>query len=332
LQFASVIIRTGTGDILSIIGGAGEEVGQFNHALDARRPIGSLVKPFIYLSALSVPLNYNLLTDVEDRDITLKLDNGQVWMPDNYDNTSHGTVRLYDALRHSYNLAAVHVGLDLGLDKVIATLHQSGINRKLSAFPSVLLGAVELTPLEVAQMYQTIANGGFQSPLNSISAVLDSDAKPLQRYGLQVKQSLDPRPVFLVNHALTMVVESGTARSLKDELGVKIPLAGKTGTTNDLRDSWFAGFGDNLLAVVWVGYDDNRPTRYTGASGALKVWAAMMKRTGITPVHLAAPEGINWLARHEGIIRLMCPDLPRLPYISGYVPKEQNACYYAEAQ
>ena len=327
LQMAAVIVRIGTGDILSLIGGSHADPGNFNRALDARRPIGSLIKPIIYLTALSAPHEYNLLTPLADTNVTLKLENGTVWKPDNYDKTSHGMVYLYDALKHSYNLATVHLGLQLGLDKVIGTLHKAGIDRNLEKFPSLLLGSVELTPMEVTQMYQTIANGGFQSPLNSISAVLDSADKPLQRFGLQVEQTLAPAPVFLVNHILGTVVAGGTARSLQTTMADKLPLAGKTGTTNDLRDSWFAGFGDNLLAVTWIGYDDNHPTRFTGATGALQLWAAMMRDSGIQPVNFIAPEDIGWLSRHKVMFNGNCPDLPLLPYITNHKPSDNTGCY-----
>ena len=327
LQMAAVIVRIGTGDVLALIGGSEADPGGFNRALDARRPIGSLIKPLIYLAALSIPAEFNLLTPLEDSKVSLTQANGSVWSPDNFDKTSHGTVYLYDALKHSYNLATVRLGLRVGLDKVIAKLHQAGVEQKLEKFPSLLLGTVELTPMEVAQMYQTLANGGFRSPLNSISAVLDNDNHPLQRYGLQVEQRLEPAPVFLVNQVLTEVVAGGTARSLQTTLGDKLPLAGKTGTTNDLRDSWFAGFGDNLLAVSWVGYDDNRPTRFTGATGALRLWAAMMRDSGIQPVNFIKPEDISWLTRHTGLLSGNCPDLPALPFIANYKPDDSTGCY-----
>lgn len=327
LQMAAVIVRTGTGDILSLIGGSDENLGEFNRALEARRPIGSLIKPFIYLAALSAPERWHFLSPLEDQPLTLKLKNGVIWSPDNYDNTSHGTVFLYEALQHSYNQATVRLGLQVGIDKIIATLRQAGINRDIADYPSLLLGALEMTPLEVAQLYQTIANGGFQAPLNSISAVLDRDNVPLRRYGLKVKQALDPAPVFLVSQILASVVNGGTARALKAGFGDRLPLAGKTGTTNDLRDSWFVGFGDNLLAAAWLGYDNNRPTPFTGATGALQLWAAMLRDAGIQPVNFIAPEDIKWLTRQGGLFTGDCPDLPRLPYISSHEPSNSAGCY-----
>lgn len=327
LQMAAVILRIGTGDVLAVIGGRDVDMEGFNRALDARRQIGSLIKPLIYVTALSSPAEYNLLTHIDDEKITVPLQDGTVWAPRNYDREEHGEINLYTALQNSYNLASVRLGMQVGVDKVIKLLHESGVREDISKYPSLLLGSIGLSPLEVSQIYQTIANGGFQVPLNSISAVLDSNNKPLQRYGLKVNQVLKPTADFLLNHILAAVITHGTAKSLSTKLADRLPLAGKTGTTNDLRDSWFAGFGNNLLAVTWLGYDDNRPTPFTGATGALQVWAAMMKRIDIQPVKFVAPEGISWLTRKHGLFSGDCPDMENVPYISGYEPKFSWFCY-----
>ena len=331
LQMATVVLQIGTGDVLAVIGGRDTDMEGFNRALDARRQIGSLIKPLIYLAALSSPDKYNLLTRIDDKKVAIPQDDGTVWEPKNFDREEHGQVYLYEALEHSYNLASVRLGMQVGLDKVIDLLHKAGIKDDISKYPSLLLGSLGLTPLEVAQIYQTLANGGFQVPLNSISSVLDSNNKPLQRYGLEVNQAMDPDPIFLVDHILSAVVNDGTARSLKTTLADRLPLAGKTGTTNDLRDSWFAGFGDNLLAVTWLGYDNNRPTPFTGAAGALQVWSAVMKRIDIQPVKFIAPEDIRWLTRKHGWFSGRgCPDMEKVPYISNYEPQYRRACYSNE--
>jgi len=327
LQMAAVVLGIGTGDVLSVIGGRDMDMEGFNRAVDARRPIGSLIKPLIYLAALSAPDRYSLLSRIDDGKISISQSDGTTWEPKNFDREEHGEVYLIDALKNSYNLASVRLGMQVGLDEVISLLHKTGIHEEISKYPSLLLGSVELSPLEVSQIYQTIANGGFQVPLNSINAVLDSNNKPLQRYGLQVNQAMPPAPVFLLNHILSAVVEDGTARSLSSALADRLPLAGKTGTTNDLRDSWFAGFGDNLLAVTWLGYDDNYPTPFTGASGALQVWAAMMKNIAIQPVNFIAPEEISWLKRKHGLFSVGCPDMEMVPYITNHEPQYRKTCY-----
>ncbi|MCH7694931.1 MAG: penicillin-binding protein 1B [Proteobacteria bacterium] len=315
LQMAAVILRIGTGEIIALIGGRDKHVNGFNRALDAKRPIGSLIKPAIYLAALSKPEKYNILTLIDDVPIEIKQSDGRVWKPRNYDRKSHGQVSLIDALKNSYNLAAVRLGMSVGLANVIKTLRDTGIQSSIKAYPSLLLGALELSPVEVSQMYQTIANGGFQVPLNSIRAVLDSQARPLQRYALQIRQTLDPAPVFLTNFLLSEVVRSGTGKSLHKAMGEDKSLAGKTGTTNDLRDSWFVGFGDDLLAVIWLGRDDNQPAKYTGAGGAMQLWAEMMKVVKVQALTQIAPESISWLKVATKKQSKYCTDLARLPYI-----------------
>lgn len=325
LQTAAVIIRISTGEVLSLLGGVREQPGNFNRALDAMRPVGSLIKPAVYVTALSDADKYNLLSSIDDTPLSLPQQDGGVWRPDNFDHISHGRVSLLEALKNSYNLASVRLGMELGLGRVIQTLHDMGIKREIPRFPSLLLGSVELAPIEVSQMFQTIANGGFRVPINAIREVLDNADKPLQRYGLKVQQTLDPAPVFLLNFILSEVTLNGTAKSLQQSMeGIR--LAGKTGTTNDLRDSWFAGFGDDLLAVVWLGYDSNKPTRFTGASGALQIWAGMMKSLNIKPLHLVPPQNIHWFPLRVGIFRRSCPGLEAVPYIDDHKPSSIDAC------
>lgn len=325
LQTAAVIVRISTGEVLTLLGGVREKPGDFNRALDARRPIGSLIKPAIYFTALSAANKYNLLSGVDDTPISLPQQDGSVWQPDNFDHLNHGRVTLLEALKNSYNLASVRLGMELGVGRVIGTLHDMGIEGEIKPYPSLLLGSVELAPVDVSQMFQTIANGGFRVPINTIREVLDNADKPLQRYDLQVKQALDPAPVFLVDFILSEVTQSGTAKSLQQTMeGIR--LAGKTGTTNDLRDSWFAGFGDDLLAVVWLGYDSNSPTRFTGASGALQIWAGIMKSLHIKPLHLTPPENIHWYPLRIGLLRRTCPGLEAVPYIGDNKPSSIDAC------
>jgi penicillin-binding protein 1B len=325
LQTAAAVVRISTGEVVVLLGGDRERPGNFNRALDAKRPIGSLIKPAIYLTALSKGDQYNLLSGIDDIPLSVAQQDGSMWQPDNFDHIHHGKVSLLEALKNSYNLASVRLGLDLGLDAVIETLHNMGIAREIVPFPSLLLGSLELSPIEVSQLFQTLANGGFRVPINVIREVLDNDDRPLQRYGLQVQQTLDPDPVFLLNFILTQVTRTGTAKSLQQTMG-GITLAGKTGTTNDLRDSWFAGFGDDLMAVVWLGYDSNRPTHFTGATGALQLWAGMMKALNIKPLQMVAPENIHWYRLTTGILRGACPGLEAVPYSGDRIPAPLDSC------
>jgi penicillin-binding protein 1B len=215
-----------------------------------------------------------------------------VWRPENYDRISHGRVALYTALANSYNLATVRLGLEVGLSEIIATLNALGYPGTIEPYPSLLLGAVEMSPLEVAQFYQTIASGGFFQPLRSIRAVLDSEDRLLTRSGLDVEQRFAPELMFLLTHALQRVMEEGTGSGYTPT--ASRAYAGKTGTSDDLRDSWFAGFSGDRLAVVWLGRDDNKTTNLTGASGALRVWGRLMQGLNGAPLEQTEPAGISW--------------------------------------
>ena len=294
LQTALVLVSQHDGEVLALLGDRNREKNAFNRALDAKRPIGSLIKPAIYLTALNDPSKYHVLSRLDDSPLTLKQANGKKWQPKNYDNRSHGQVPLIRSIAKSYNLATVRLGMKLGLDKVIKTLRNLGITSDIPELPSLLLGSIDLSAYEVTQMYQTIASSGLQIPLKTVRAVLDSNGQPLKRYDLAISEYMKPESVFLTQYLLTEVVQHGTAKRLKRELPSLMPLAGKTGTTNALRDSWFAGFGDRLLGVVWVGRDDNKPTRLTGSTGAMQVWLRMMKQIKPIPLMLLPPEEIEW--------------------------------------
>ncbi len=328
LEGAALVTEPSSGEILAVVGGRNARFAGFNRALNAVRPIGSLIKPAIYLAALELPGRYTLITPLDDSPLTLKWPNGDSWSPANYDGESHGEVPLYLALAHSYNLATVRLGLQLGVEEVLDTVQRLGVYRPLNSYPSVLLGAAELTPLEVAQMYQTIANGGFRSPLRAIREVLTAGGEPLQRYPLDIEQAADPGAVYLLGRALQAVAREGTARILDRELG-ELEIAGKTGTTDGLRDSWFAGFTGDRLAVVWVGRDDNRSTGLSGSSGALLVWRDMIRSLRTQPLQLVAPQGVHqvWVEPWIGLrSREQCPGAVWLPFISGSEPEEYSGC------
>lgn len=321
LETAGIISSTETGEILALFGGRDRDKPGFNRALDARRLIGSLIKPVIYLSALAEPRQYNVLTMLQDAPVRMKQGDGTYWTPDNYDGVAHGIVPLHKALEQSYNLATVRLGLDLGMQRIRKTLKQLGVKENIPDYPSVYLGAVELSPMDIAQLYQTLASNGFQVPLRAIREVLDKNGKPLQRYHLDIQQAVDNKAVFITNFLLTEVVAQGTARSLSARLPTLMPLAGKTGTTNDLRDSWFAGFGDDILGVVWVGRDDNKPTGLTGATGALQVWIDIMQALRPQPLSLSTPDGVKWVHVYGGnAVADDCPGSTAFPFIEPYLP------------
>lgn len=291
LEGAMVITDASTGEVRAMAGSRQPGYTGFNRALHAERQIGSLIKPAVYLAALESP-DFHLASVLSDRPVELKLDNGQIWSPRNYDDEMNGDVYLYDALERSMNLATVDLGMQLGVDKVTKMLTRLGHQKPVQPFPSVLLGAVNMTPLEVAQMYQTLASNGFRSPLRAVEAVTTAGGDPLVWYGIETEQVVDPASVYLLEHAMQGVFERGTGKTAAPRLARSMPLAGKTGTTNDTRDSWFAGFGDDLVGVVWLGYDDNRESGLTGATGALRVWTDMMTLLDIQPRQTLPPADI----------------------------------------
>ncbi|KXJ39498.1 MAG: penicillin-binding protein 1B [Methylothermaceae bacteria B42] len=329
LETSVIVTQQGSGEIVALIGGRDPRNAGFNRALDSVRPVGSLIKPAVYLTALEQPERYTIVSPLEDKPVTLKNPDGSVWRPKNYDHKTHGTVPLYQALVHSYNLATIHLGLKLGLSHIAQTLHRLGVERSVKLYPSMLLGAASMTPLDVTQMYQTLANQGFATPLRAIHAVLSNDNEPLQRYPLTIRQTIDPAPVFILNTILQQVVREGTGASAYSILPKDFTVAGKTGTTNDLRDSWFAGFSGDYLAVAWIGHDDNRPTRLTGARGALQLWALLMRKISRQPLLLTQPDDIEWVWI-DTATRLRadetCPHARRLPFVIGSAPKETSPC------
>ncbi len=272
LEGAVIIAEPNSGDVIAVVGGREVGAGGFNRALDAHRPIGSLVKPAIYLTALESG-RYNAASILEDAPIELKLGDGSIWAPQNFTREVYGPVPMARALAESLNLATVHLGLELGVPKVIATLGELGLDIHPQPNPSLLLGALDLTPLEVVQMYTALANGGFRARLRAVRAVLDEHGAPLKRFGVQIEAAAPPAAVYALDRMLTLVTTHGTGRGATAHLPAGTVVAAKTGTSSDTRDSWFAGFTGNYLAVVWVGYDDNRVTGLTGAGGALPVWA-----------------------------------------------------------
>ena len=326
LQAAGIFVQSSSGAVLSLAGDRNADYVGFNRAMHARRPIGSLVKPFVYYTALTEPQQYSLISRVSDSDISVKQADGSFWRPDNYDGRNHGQVSLLEALVKSYNKATVRLGREVGLERVIATIKEAGAGNGIKPYPALLLGSLELTPLQVSQLYQTLANGGFFVPVNSIREVLDSNGKAVKRYALEVRQALQAEAAFLTSFMLVQAVNHGTGRGLKRIIPAQLPLAGKTGTTNDLRDSWFAGYGDDVTGVVWLGRDDNQPTRFSGASGALRIWANIVKRQGINSIELLPPPGIGSLDAVKLPFAGACIRFPYIPYVLGARPGDIDTC------
>ncbi|UOA08866.1 penicillin-binding protein 1B [Methylobacter sp. S3L5C] len=329
LETAVIVTRRDSGEVTALTSGRENLAGGFNRALDAVRPIGSLIKPAIYLTALEYPEKYTITTRVSDSTIVVKGQNGTDWIPKNYDHREHGSVALHTALAKSYNLATVRVGMDIGVAKVANTLKNMGVTRPLDLFPSLLLGAASLTPIEVTQMYQTLAGDGFSTPIKSIRAVVDTDGKQLQSYPFTVKQAVDPAATYIINTMLQEVMHEGTGRSAYSSFPENYGLAGKTGTTNDAKDSWFAGYTGDYLSVVWIGRDDNKSIGLTGSTGALPIWTSLMQQISTQPVNLFPPDNVNlvWVEPGSGLLtRKGCGGGKEYPYISGSEPTAYSNC------
>jgi len=303
LEGAVVVTTPQSGDVVAIVGGRDVGYDGFDRALDARRSMGSLVKPFIYLTALESG-RYNAATVVQDAPIDMKLANGTHWKPENFTRQVYGPVPVVRALAESLNLATVGVGLNLGLPKVAQTLQRFGLPRPPAQVPAMLLGAIDLTPLEAAQLFNGLANGGFHNPLRAVRAVVSAEGKPLKAFPLEVTQVASPEAIYQLNRLLVLVMDHGTGRAARTLLPADLVVAGKSGTSSEYRDSWFAGFSGAHLAVVWVGYDDDEPTGLTGSAGALPVWAHIMAGLGtrswnapmpesLAEVHLEYPTGLR---------------------------------------
>ncbi|TWC40318.1 penicillin-binding protein 1B [Pseudomonas sp. SJZ079] len=329
VEAGMVVSNPETGEVQALIGSRQPRFAGFNRALDAVRPIGSLIKPAIYLTALERPSQYTLTSLLEDQPFSIKGQDGQVWRPQNYDRKAHGTIYLYQGLVNSYNLSTAKLGLELGVPNVLKTLERLGVERKWPAYPSMLLGAGALSPLEVADMYQTLANGGFNTPLRGIRSVLTAEGEPLKRYPYQIQQRFDAGAIYLLQNAMQRTMHEGTGRSVYNQLPRSLALAGKTGTSNDSRDSWFAGFSQDLLAVVWLGRDDNGPTPLTGASGALQVWTDFMRKADPLPLDMPLPDNVvqAWVDANSGRgSDPSCPNAVQMPYIRGSEPVPGIAC------
>lgn len=337
IQGAAVVANVNDGEVQAVVGGRDPRFAGFNRALDAIRPVGSLIKPAVYLTALMRPEQYTLASLLDDGPLDVDMGGGEHWQPQNFDRQSHGVnyagkshqVLLNDALVHSYNIATARLGIALGVPTVIDTLRGLGAERPLTEYPALLLGAANFSPLDMTQVYHTLAAGGFRTPLRAIRAVLTADGQPLQRYPLSVKRAFDTIPVYLLNSSLRAVTREGTGQSLQYYLPKGLVVAGKTGTSDDLRDSWFAGFSDSHVAAVWVGLDDNRPAGLTGSRGALRVWGDILSRLGTRSLSADLPAEIKlaWIDRRNGLLADDdCPYAVQLPFAVGTQPGEYSAC------
>ena len=292
LEGSVVVTAPQSGDVTAVIGGREAGFDGFNRALDARRPIGSLVKPFVYLAAIETG-RYHPASIIQDVPVSIKIPGSPDWQPENFEHDINGPIPMVRGLARSLNLATINLGMDIGLDTVRHSLQRFGIEEDPPRIPSLLLGTFGLTPLDVAQLYTGLANGGFKSNLRAVSAVLSADGKALKAFNLDVAPVAQPDAVFEVQMMMEQVIQRGTGVAAQSILPTGVVVAGKSGTSSDLRDSWFSGFSGNAVAVVWVGYDDDRVTGLTGSTGALNVWDRLLTAIGPTSVSSVMPESLH---------------------------------------
>jgi penicillin-binding protein 1B len=325
-QAALMAVDPRTGEILAMIGGRSYNVSQYNRALTSRRQPGSTFKPFVFLTALEESIDqarpdWTPASLVRDEPATITYED-KVWEPKNYDDYD-GEITWRRAIAMSRNMATIHVGEQVGFDKVAALWRRVNVGTPPAAYPSIALGVFELTPFEVAQAYTLFMNRGSVRPLRAIDRI-DAGGKQLRPPAATLTEVARPETTFLVTNMMRSVLNEGTGASARGN-GFTHDAAGKSGTTNDLRDAWFVGFTPELLAVVWVGFDDNTPVGLTGSQAALPIWTDFMKAAlaGRTNVPFPAPEGISWAEIDRDTGKLALPGCPRTineSFIAGTEP------------
>jgi penicillin-binding protein 1B len=318
LQAAMVVTEIASGEIKALVGDKESGYAGFNRALNAKRPIGSLIKPAIYLAALERHEQFNLATVLEDKKLTVTTDEGEKWQPKNYDGKYRGKVSFIDGLVKSLNIPTVNLGMTLGLRNIADVIFVLGYQQEYILRPSVLLGALDMSPLEVNQFYLPIANNGHTQQGHTINKVVSEQGDTLWRFDDSSTQLFSTQASYLLGYALADVTKRGTAKSLLWRLKGTL-LAGKTGTTNEQRDSWFVGYDNKHLVTTWLGRDDNKPTKYTGSSGALVLFSQFMRKQGVDNLNLQLPKSVTMVSfepKTGNAIDDDCTDNIKLPAIT----------------
>ena len=327
LQGAVLVQHPENGELIAAVGSTQDFTG-FNRTVDAKRQVGSLLKPVIYLSAIESG-RYNWASQIQDAAVNIPVGGDKSWTPKNYSGGEHGVVTLQQALAHSYNLSAVRLGQEFGLSTFSNNLKKFGVTSDIPNYPSAFLGSVNMSPMEMLSIYGNFATGGFKYPTRAIRSVVDANGHVLERFGLNVQQTIDPSAAYILNYGLQQVMRSGTGKVAYNTLSPDLNLAGKSGTTNDTRDSWFAGYSGNYLAVVWLGLDDNKITGLTGSSGALPVWTNVMKQLRQQPVNLRQTDDVQWQWIDSATGHLSaqgCEGAMYIPLMRNNVPRQATVC------
>ncbi|MDU0352903.1 penicillin-binding protein 1B [Paraglaciecola aquimarina] len=328
-EAAMIVTDIDSGEVRSIVGGREANYAGFNRALDAKRAIGSLIKPAIYLTALEQAADYNLATLLMDEPIKLKSTQGKLWQPQNSDKKFRGQVPLLTALSKSLNVPTVTLGMNLGLGTIADTIWRLGVEEEIQLYPAMTLGAVNFSPLQVNQMYQTIANNGRYIPLHSITDIVSPDNTLLWSFEFIPEQRVDEKATYLLNYALHKVTLEGTAKSIKAKFP-NVNMAGKTGTTDDYRDSWFSGFDKNMLITSWIGKDNNQPVNLSGASGAMQLFIGYQQQQEPKSLVRRFPSGLaisHFDNRTGQLSKAGCKDTYSVPAITDALPAVPKKCF-----
>ena len=329
LEAALVAVDPATGAMTAMVGGRGYGETQFNRAADAKRQPGSAFKPFVLLTALSLSIqgkaDKTLSTLVSGEPVSIPTAQG-TWRPENFERKGYGRITLRKTIEDSVNTATVRLAQEVGLKEVVETARAAGITSPLSPVPAMALGSFEVTPVELAYAYATLASGGVRFDPFALTSVTTADGDLLAAKEVRRQQVIDPRAAYLTGYALEGVLERGTAKSAR-AMGVHFPASGKTGTTDGNRDSWFVGYTPDVVCAVWVGYDSGADTGLTGARGALRIWArflrALYSESG--PPAMTRPEGLqNAVIDPESgyLATTACPQTLSEAYVTGTAPKE----------
>jgi penicillin-binding protein 1B len=328
LEAAAVVTSVDGAEVRAIVGSRRVRYFGFNRAMDAQRSIGSLAKPAVYLTALASG-RYNWSTIVDDKPVSVSGQDGSLWQPKNYDRKDYGPIFLVDAMSKSLNQATARLGMKIGIDQVVNTFQRLGVEKKIPHYPSILLGSVSMSPFQVTQMFQTYASGGFAMQPRSIQALTTNDNKVLTSYAAQGEQVYSPQLIENLRYGLQQVIVQGTGKRLARTFNTT-KIAGKTGTSDDQRDAWFAGFDDRHLAVIWVGRDDNKPMPFTGAGGALPIWQDIFLQSGLEPLTPLVDLDWAWVNTQGEVVEREC-GVRKMPFMAGVLDGRKMSCDESEA-
>lgn len=324
LEAAAVVASVDGAEVRAIVGSRQVQFFGFNRALDAQRSIGSLAKPAVYLTALASG-RYDWSSIIDDKPVNVAGQDGSLWQPQNYDKKDHGKVFMVDAMARSLNQATARLGMKVGIGQVVNTFERLGVEKKIPPYPSILLGSLSMSPLEVTQMFQTYASGGFAMKPRVIEALTTSDNKVLTSYAVEGRQAFSPELIEILRYGLQQVVVQGTGKRLGQAFNTT-KIAAKTGTSDEQRDAWFAGFDDRHLGVVWVGRDDNNPMPFTGASGALPIWQSIFEQSGVEPLTPLVDLDWAWVNAYGQAVEKDCGGLRKMPFKSGSIAGREISC------